>query len=167
MVIMSDYAGSWEFRGLITPRLDQWTNAQGVTSSGSSLVRLTCHGQKDLIKSFGYIRAVFDVGTPLETRWHRFYFSEESQVINLQLPEELLMNSQVCPRTIQVKKQLFRFYRRFLGTIVDYEWGVGVETLEQASLPPEVYNSLTGSPLKVLNVGNSGNIIVVLQSSED
>lgn len=167
MVIMSDYAGSWEFRGLIAPAFNQWTPAQGSTSSGSSLVRLTCHGEKDLVKSFGYIRAVFDVGTPLETRWQRFYFSEESQILNMELPEELLMNSQVCPRTIEVKKSLFRSYRRYLGTIVDYGWQVGIETLEQASLPPEVYNSLTGSPLKILNVGNSGNIIVILQSQED
>lgn len=166
MTILSDYAGSWDFKGIITPRFDQWVQVPGAINSGSSLVRLTCYGDLNLVKSFGYIRSVFDVGTELETQWKRFYFSSKRSIsINLNLPEELLMNADVCPRFLEIKKDLFWRYRKY-GTVVDYEWTVAVEVLYQASLPPSVLGALQGSPAKVLNVGNSGNIIVVLESQE-
>lgn len=167
MTIFSDYAGSWDFRGIITPLFDQWVAVPGTIQSGTSIIRLDCYGDAKKVKSYGLIRSVFDVGTPLETPWKPFYFgTERSILINLNLPEELLVNAEVIPRTLEIKKRLRRQFRKLVGTIPDEQWSVGIEVLDQASLPVSVLSALNGVPAKILNVGNSGNIIVVLESQE-
>ena len=165
-IATSDYAGGWGFLGIVTPLFGQWQSFSSPTQSGNSLIRLTFYGNAQNVRSYGHIRAVYDTGDLIESPWQRIYFSDRPILIDLKTPEQFLYNAQAVPRFFEIKKELKRYYRSRFGATTDDPWSVGLEVLEQAALPASVLNALQGSPAKVFNVGNSGNIIVVLESQE-
>lgn len=163
----TDYAGEWVYKGAVTPRFDQWTQFPFASNDGNSLIRLsTISARPSEIKSYGYLRVVYDVGNLNYSPWRRFYYSETPQIINLNTPEELLINSTVI-RYFQVKKTLKSAWRRRIGTVNDEPWVVSLEGLVQTNLPADVLAALDGSPAKILNAGGSGNIVIVLTSKEE
>jgi hypothetical protein len=154
MTIVSDYAGSWEFRGIVTPKLREWKPFNSPCHSNSSVVRLTFYGNRTLVNSMGYLKVVYDTGSPgHESNWKRFYFSEGSTILDLNIPEELLLAAEVIPRTFYVKKELLPRFRRFYGKIEDESWQVGLETLEQPTIPLSMLTAMQQNRLR--SVGNS------------
>jgi hypothetical protein len=159
----TDYAGEWIYKGAVTPLNDQWVQFPFASNDGNSIVRLTCYsGGNDPIRSFGYLRVVYDVGNLNYGRWKRFYFSEEPQILDLRDPEEFLINQTVI-RYFQVMKRLR--WRR-MGTVIDNPWVVALEGLSQTNLPADVLSALEGQPARILNAGGSGNIVIVLTAQE-
>lgn len=166
---LTDYAGTWEYLGTAIPQwgLDWETGDYfvGTTNSGSDIARIICYGDPDLIESHGYIRAVYDMGDLIFGKWTRFYFSQNKQIINLPAPSEVLVNPAVI-RRFQVMKRPKRYWRNYYDQTQDINWGVALEVLAEAALPAEIAAILQSNPGKVFNVGNSGNIIIVLQNQE-
>jgi hypothetical protein len=159
----TDYAGTWVYKGAITPRFDEWTQWPFASNDGNSIVRLTCYSGGNLpILSYAHIRVVYDVGNLNYGPWRRIYFSEDPQIINLGTPEEFLINPTVI-RYFQVKKTL---RLRRIGTVTDNPWAIALEGLQQTNLPADVLEALNGQPAKILNAGGSGNIVIVLTSQE-
>jgi hypothetical protein len=163
----TDYAGEWVYKGAITPRLDDWTRFPFASNDGNSIIRITCLAANPAnIKSYGYMRVVYDVGNLNYSPWRRFWFSEQPQIINLGTPEEILINQTVI-RYFEVKKTLRGGWRRRLGTVTDEAWVVQLEGLASTNLPADVLEAIGGgNPVKILNAGGSGNIVIVLTAQE-
>jgi len=164
-VSLTDYAGTWEYLGTVIPQFTfDWELGDtfvGTTNSGSNVVRLLCYGQPDQINSVGYIRQVLDMGDLIFGPWRRFYFSEKKQILNLSLASEILVNPAVV-RSFQVQKRP-KYRRYYQAEVSDYNWAVALEVLAEAALPAEIAAILEANPSKVFNIGNSGNIIIVLE----
>lgn len=163
---LNDYAGTWEYMGSVIPQFGlDWESGDyfvGTTNSGSDVARILCYGNPNAIESYGYIRCVYDMGDLIFGKWVRFYFSESKQILNLPAPSEILVNPAVI-RRFQVMKKPKRYWRNYWGVVEDYNWAVALEVLAEAALPAEIAAILEANPSKVFNIGNSGNIIIVLQ----
>lgn len=169
---LTDYAGTWEYKGTITPGLSippnryDWKRFPYATTSASSNIRITYYCDESKLKTYGYIRQVYDMGDLVYGKWFRIHPKDEKEILDLQVPEEILINSAAIPRYFEITK-VYRRYWRGYGNVQDTAWSVGLEVLEQAALPAEVLNILQNNPGKTLNVGNAGNIIVVLESQQE
>lgn len=167
-----DYAGTWGYKGTIQPsisvlpKLQNWQRFPYATNSGSANVRLSYYGDFSKVLTYGYLRLVYDMGDLVFGKWKRFYPKEEKEVFDLEVPEEFLINSLAIPRYFEVTKVYKRRYRGY-GTYQDYPWGVSIEALEQTALPSEISDLLGSAPNRVLNVGNSGNIVIVLEQNQE
>jgi len=166
---LTDYAGTWEYLGTVIPQWGMdWDSGDyftGSTSSGSDLLRILCYGDESQVNSVGYIRVVYDMGDLIFGRWKKFHFSTNKQTLSIPIPSEILVNPAV-PRRFQVQKQPKPWWRKYAATVPDYNWAVALESLAEAALPAEIAAILQANPSKVFNVGNSGNIIIVLQEQE-
>lgn len=165
---VTDYAGTWEYKGTIIPKLSippnfyQWLRFPSSTTGGNSNCRLTYYGDFSKIKTFGYLRVVYDMGDLVYGAWRRIYPKAEKELLDLNVPEEILINSAAIPRYFEITKVYKPSWRRY-GSVLDESWSVAIECLEQAALPAAIYDLLASSPQKVINVGNSGNIVIVLE----
>ena len=157
----TDYAGTWEYKGTVIPNWsmdwDEGDRFPFATQSGNPIIRLQYYGEKPT-KSKAYIRQALDMGDFIFTPWRRIFYSEKKQLINLATPPEILINAAVV-RWFEVCK-VPRYYN--IGTTTEPSWGVGLEVLEEAALSPEILSLVSGTPTKVINAGNSGNIVVVV-----
>jgi len=167
-MVAVDYAGTWEYKGTIAPLISvgnsyRWSRFPFSTTAANGTIRLTYYGEIAKILTYGFIRNIFDVGELVAGPWKRIYPSEEKQILVLPIPEEILINSSAIPRYFEVTKRYKWPYRSRLGKLQDDAWSVALEVLEEPALPAEVYDQLNSAPQKVISIGQSGNIVIVLE----
>jgi hypothetical protein len=168
----TDYGGTWEYKGTVMPPLSygpnlyNWARFPYGTTAGNGSIRLTYYGDFSAIKTYGYMRVCYDFGNLAYGKWRRFYPKEETEFLTLDLPEEIAVNSAAIPRYFEVTKVYKKRYRG-IGTYQDNQWSVGLEVLEEPALPAELANLLIENPGSVVNLGNSGNYVILLNSQQE
>jgi hypothetical protein len=169
---VTDYGGTWEYKGTVTPPLSippnlyNWARFPNLTTAGNGSIRLTYYGLFNQIKTYGYIRPVYDFGNLAYGKWRRIYPKEETEFLTLDLPEEISVNSDAIPRYFEVTKVWKRRYRGY-GTYQDYPWSVGLEVLEEPALPAELADLLLSNPGSVVSLGNSGNYVILINPEQE
>lgn len=164
---VTDFAGTWEYRGSVLPQTSippayLWTSFESGTIAGNGIVRLSYYGDFTNLKTFGYIRPVYNMGDYVYGPWRRIYPKEEKELIAFRPPTELVATGAVL-MFFQVTKVYKRWFRKWAPYDTAPSWAVALETLEEPALSPEIAALLNANPGQVLNLGNAGNIVVVLQ----
>lgn len=169
---VTDYGGTWEYKGTITPNLSippsryNWERFPTPTTAANGSIRLTYYGDFSKIKTYGYLRVVYDFGNLAYGKWRRIYPKDETEFLTLDLSEEIAVNSAAIPRYFEVTKVYKRYYRGY-GTYQDFPWSVGLEVLEEPALPADIADLLLHNPGSVISLGNSGNYVILLNPQQE
>lgn len=165
---VTDFAGTWEYKGTLNPTFNDWQQFPQGTNSGNSLIRLTYYGDMSKVKTYGYIRCLYSFpNNTLDTRWKRIFPKSEPEVLDMGVPQELLITSESVSRYFQVIKKLKPAYRRQIGTVFDESWALSIEVLELLSLSDQLQDAILEENPKVLNLANKGNLLVVIGGNQN
>ena len=148
----TDYLGEWKYHGTVTPRFDVWTEFPNFTNSGASLIRLTYYSTDfRKILSKGFLRAVYR--TPELSRdrqWMRVYPKPDKELLSVNTPEEILLNTDRIPRYYEIIKSFRSYYPKGYGVVYDQEWSISLETLELVNLPESIRQIISLPPTNIL-----------------
>lgn len=162
---LTDYAGTWEYRGSVLPLTSLppsyvWTSFESGTNAGNGIVRLTYYGDFTNLKTFGYIRPVYNMGDYIYGSWRRIYPKEEKELLVFRSPPELVATGAI-PMFFQVTKVYKRYFRKWAPWDTTPSWAVALETLEEPAMSPQIATLLNASPDSIVNL--AGNIFVIVQ----
>ena len=150
MTSIRDNAGDWEYAGTVIPTAnEQWTAFPYQSESATSLLRLTLYYQNtSQVTYLGQIRIRYLFPTNVIGPTVSFWASDEVgkpftegdriKLINFHLPAELSLNPSAVKKVFEIRKVRKRYYRKVGWPVLDQDWGVGLEYLNQIRITDQV-----------------------------
>jgi len=124
---LQDEYGLWEQLGFVTPKVDGWQKCQYPTTLNKTMYRFTFIGDFSLVESFCWVRIIVDsLPEPLVLPAKRYYIKTRPFILEMPLPEYLLLRSPRWVQQVEIRKQISWSNRRW-GITNDSDYQLKIE----------------------------------------
>jgi hypothetical protein len=132
--VIDDF-GAWDDLGTVVPQHEVWTTFPGQTNSRSELVRLNFGGDLENVRSFAFIRAVYQLfNQELYGRWLKIFPKIQQDLVLYTYPQDFQLRENNPLRQFQIQKR--SYYRSYTGVFPDSLWTVNLLVRNEEFDPP-------------------------------